>query len=96
MATEALQDREQVYKALTSYVLFSRMESTEKYLYGLRTPLLKVASPNNVATQIVSLASPRLSGHVTGQVLMVNGGFEGRRLNTSQDIDKRVESLGIM
>jgi hypothetical protein len=32
------------------------------------------------------LASPTLSGHVSGQVLMVEGGMEGRLLNMPGDI----------
>ena len=39
-----------------------------------RTPLKKVASPKDIASQIVVLASPILSGHVTGQNIMVEGG----------------------
>ncbi|KAF7316259.1 hypothetical protein MIND_00144500 [Mycena indigotica] len=45
------------------------------------TPLKKVAEPWDVATQIAVLSSPALSGHVTGQVVMVEGGMEGRLLN---------------
>ena len=40
--------------------------------------LRKVASPEDVARQVVVLASPVLSGHVTGQVVTVAGGMEGR------------------
>ncbi|KAJ7112484.1 hypothetical protein C8R44DRAFT_537061, partial [Mycena epipterygia] len=40
------------------------------------TPLKKVAEPWDIAVQIVVLSSPRLSGHVTGQVVMVDGGME--------------------
>jgi 3-oxoacyl-[acyl-carrier protein] reductase len=40
--------------------------------------LRKVAQPNDVARQVVVLASPLLSGHVTGQVVTVAGGMEGR------------------
>jgi 3-oxoacyl-[acyl-carrier protein] reductase len=40
--------------------------------------LRKVAQPEDVARQIVVLASPVLSGHVTGQVVTVAGGMEGR------------------
>jgi 3-oxoacyl-[acyl-carrier protein] reductase len=40
--------------------------------------LRKVAQPEDVATQVVVLASPLLSGHVTGQVVTVAGGMEGR------------------
>ncbi|KAJ7151110.1 NAD(P)-binding protein [Mycena filopes] len=45
------------------------------------TPLKKVGAPWDVATQIVILSSQKLSGHVTGQNLMVEGGMEGRLLN---------------
>src|SRR5437660_7784884 len=40
--------------------------------------LRKVARPEDVASQVVVLASPILSGHVTGQVVTVAGGMEGR------------------
>lgn len=49
-----------------------------------------MATPADVAAQIVALASPRVSGHVSGQVVMVDGGFEGRRLNTAEEIDERM------
>jgi len=40
--------------------------------------LRKVAEPEDVARQIVALASDELSGHVTGQIVTVAGGMEGR------------------
>jgi 3-oxoacyl-[acyl-carrier protein] reductase len=40
--------------------------------------LRKVAQPEDIARQVVVLASPELSGHVTGQVITVAGGMEGR------------------
>jgi 3-oxoacyl-[acyl-carrier protein] reductase len=40
--------------------------------------LRKVARPEDVAAQVVVLASDTLSGHVTGQVVTVAGGMEGR------------------
>jgi 3-oxoacyl-[acyl-carrier protein] reductase len=40
--------------------------------------LRKVAQPDDVARQIVVLASDELSGHVTGQVVTIAGGMEGR------------------
>ena len=40
--------------------------------------LRKVARPEDVARQVVILASDELSGHVTGQVITVAGGMEGR------------------
>jgi 3-oxoacyl-[acyl-carrier protein] reductase len=41
-------------------------------------PLRKVAQPEDVARVVVVLASDELSGHVTGQVVTVAGGMEGR------------------
>ena len=43
--------------------------------------LRKVAQPEDVAGQVVVLASDVLSGHVTGQVVVVAGGMEGRVLH---------------
>jgi 3-oxoacyl-[acyl-carrier protein] reductase len=43
--------------------------------------LRKVARPEDVARQVVVLASDDLSGHVTGQVVVVAGGMEGRVLH---------------
>jgi len=40
--------------------------------------LRKVATPEDVAAQVVVLASDELSGHLTGQVVTVAGGMEGR------------------
>ena len=43
--------------------------------------LRKVARPEDVARQVVVLASDELSGHVTGQVVTVAGGMEGRTIH---------------
>jgi 3-oxoacyl-[acyl-carrier protein] reductase len=43
--------------------------------------LRKIARPEDVARQVVVLASDELSGHVTGQVVTVAGGMEGRVLH---------------
>jgi 3-oxoacyl-[acyl-carrier protein] reductase len=45
--------------------------------------LRKVAQPEDVARQVVVLASDTLSGHVTGQVVVVAGGMEGRTIHES-------------
>ncbi|TFK27248.1 NAD dependent epimerase/dehydratase [Coprinopsis marcescibilis] len=50
------------------------------------TPLKKVATPEDVARQVLVLSSRYLSGHVTGQVVMVEGGMEGRLLNSRADV----------
>ena len=44
-------------------------------------PLRKVAQPEDVARQVVALASDEISGHVTGQIVTVAGGMEGRVLH---------------
>jgi 3-oxoacyl-[acyl-carrier protein] reductase len=45
--------------------------------------LRKVAQPEDVAAQVVALASDVISGHVTGQVVTVAGGMEGRTVHDS-------------
>ena len=44
--------------------------------------LRKAAAPEDVARQVVVLASDELSGHVTGQVVLVAGGMEGRLVHS--------------
>ena len=48
-----------------------------------------MAVPSDIANQITVLASSTVSGHVTGQVIMVEGGMEGRLLNKPDDIDAK-------
>ena len=43
--------------------------------------LRKVGQPEDVARQIVVLASDVASGHVTGQIVVVAGGMEGRTVH---------------
>jgi 3-oxoacyl-[acyl-carrier protein] reductase len=43
--------------------------------------LRKIARPEDVAAQVVVLASDTLSGHVTGQLVVVAGGMEGRTIH---------------
>lgn len=43
--------------------------------------LRKVATPEDVAAQVVVLGSERLSGHVTGELVTIAGGMEGRVLH---------------
>ena len=52
-----------------------------KHLKALRTtPLRKVASSEDVAQACLFFASNKTAGHLTGNVLMVHGGMEGRVL----------------
>lgn len=50
------------------------------------TPLKKVAEPRDVANQVAIISSNQVSGHVTGEVLMIAGGMEGRLLNRPEDL----------
>jgi 3-oxoacyl-[acyl-carrier protein] reductase len=43
--------------------------------------LRKVATADDVARAVVVLASDELSGHVTGELITVAGGMEGRTLH---------------
>ena len=45
------------------------------------TALRKVAQAEDVARAVVVLASDELSGHVTGELVTVAGGMEGRTLH---------------
>ncbi|KIY68887.1 NAD-P-binding protein [Cylindrobasidium torrendii FP15055 ss-10] len=49
-------------------------------------PLRKVATPFDVANQVVIMASTKVSGHITGENITVAGGMEGRLLNTREDL----------
>jgi len=52
-------------------------ESEVACIVGTMAPP-KVATAEDVAAQVVAPLSPVLSGHVTGQVVTVAGGTEGR------------------
>jgi 3-oxoacyl-[acyl-carrier protein] reductase len=49
--------------------------------------IAKVARADEIASAIVFLASPLLAGHVSGQVLTVSGGMEGRLLHRREALD---------
>ena len=48
-------------------------------------PLRKVATTQDIAAAIVFLASPLAAGHISGQVITVAGGMEGRLLWPGKD-----------
>ncbi len=50
-------------------------------------PIKRVGRPEEIAKAIVFLASDKLSGHITGEILTVAGGMEGRVLYEGEEID---------
>lgn len=50
-------------------------------------PLAKVAQPEDIASATVFLLSERMSGHISGVVLPVAGGMEGRLLRAPESTD---------
>jgi 3-oxoacyl-[acyl-carrier protein] reductase len=60
----------------------------ERVRRALQTiPLRKVGRPEDVAASVVFLASSKLAGHLSGQILQVSGGMEGRVLFDPGEID---------
>ena len=47
----------------------------------------RIARPEDVASAIVFLSSDRVAGHITGEILTVAGGMEGRLLHRPEDIN---------
>ncbi len=50
-------------------------------------PLRQLATPQDIAGSVVYLSAPGMARHVSGEVITVAGGMEGRRLWTDADID---------
>jgi 3-oxoacyl-[acyl-carrier protein] reductase len=50
-------------------------------------PLRKIGRAHDVAMTAVYLASSHLSGHVSGQIVTVSGGMEGRVLYAPEEVD---------
>ena len=58
-------------------------------------PLRKVATPRRRA-HVVVLASDTLSGHVTGQVVVVAGGMEGRLVHATEEREEACRPSAII
>jgi len=58
-----------------------RVDAEDVHRLSRTMALRKVAQPDDVAAQVVALASDLVSGHVTGQLVTVAGGMEGRTLH---------------
>ena len=50
-------------------------------------PLRKVAKPEDVANIVVFLASDKVAGHISGEIITVAGGMEGRVLFEDDEIE---------
>ncbi|WP_428263779.1 SDR family NAD(P)-dependent oxidoreductase [Haliangium sp.] len=50
-------------------------------------PLRQLARPEDVAASVLYLSAPGLARHVSGEIVTVAGGMEGRRLWRGDDID---------
>ena len=48
--------------------------------------LRRIANPEDIARQIVVLSSDVVSGYITGQILRIDGGMEGRLIWNKKDI----------
>ena len=53
--------------------------------------LRSIGQPEDMARSIVFLSSHRLAGHITGEVLTVAGGMEGRLLHRGENIESSRE-----
>lgn len=49
-------------------------------------PLKRIAEPSDVSKQIVVLSSGVVSGHISGQTVMIDGGMEGMLQNSREDV----------
>lgn len=50
-------------------------------------PVRQLARPEDIAASVVYLSAPGMARHVSGEIVTVAGGMEGRRLWRGEDID---------
>lgn len=65
----------------------SFMDKTEVKKVLQTVPLRKIASVEDIASSVLFLLSDKVSGHMSGETIMVDGGMEGRRLFDQDEID---------
>jgi NAD(P)-dependent dehydrogenase (short-subunit alcohol dehydrogenase family) len=66
----------------------SALRDHENVIPAMQTRAIKrVARAEDIANAVVFLASDTLAGHITGEILTVSGGMEGRRLHSRESID---------
>ena len=52
--------------------------------------LPQLARPEDIGNAVVFLSSDKLARHITGEVLVIAGGMEGRRLWNAEEVDTRL------
>lgn len=63
------------------------LKDEEAIVRALQTrPLKRIARPGEIAQVIVFLASERLTGQITGEIITVAGGMEGRVLHRPEEV----------
>ncbi len=64
------------------------LRSHENVVPAMQTRAIKrVARPEEIANAVVFLSSPTLASHVTGEIITVSGGMEGRLLHNREEVD---------
>ena len=74
-----------LYKQYAKKWGITEEEVRQKYID--QVPMKRGCTYDDVANVVVFLASDRLSGHISGELITVSGGMEGRLLHAPQDID---------
>jgi 3-oxoacyl-[acyl-carrier protein] reductase len=72
---------------LTPHVQQTSLDAAKLEQIKQTIPLRKIARAYDVAMAVVYLSSSHLSGHVSGQILTVSGGMEGRVLYSPNEVD---------
>ena len=68
--------------------VLGRSQTVRKIIATMALPQL--ARPEDIAHAAVFLSSDRLARHITGQLLVIAGGMEGRQLWRPEEIDPEV------